>query len=55
MRGTLVQQIETRAPLTIMLETSVFLVLFFWRVSAMMLLGMVLFRTGILTGQRPAQ
>ncbi len=52
MRGSIAQQIATRAPVTATLQTVVFVMFFVWRVSAMMLLGMALYKTGVLTGRR---
>jgi len=51
MRGSFVDQLRTRAPLTLALETFVFAIFFFWRISALMLLGMALYKTGFLVAR----
>ena len=53
MRGSLIDQIRTRAPTTIALETFVFAIFFVWRVSGLMLLGMALYKTGFLLARLP--
>ncbi len=52
MRGSFLQQVITRAPATITLQTIVMLLHFIWRVSGMMLLGMALYRTGVLSASK---
>ena len=52
MRGSVLEQIAVRARTTIMLQTVVFFMFFAWRITAMMLLGMALYRTGFITGER---
>ena len=51
MRGSFAEQVATRAPLTLTLQTTVFVLFFLWRVSGMMLLGMALYKTGVLSGR----
>jgi uncharacterized protein len=52
MRGSFVEQLATRARTTIVLQTVVFLLIFAWRITAMILLGMALYRSGVITGER---
>jgi uncharacterized protein len=52
MRGSFLEQLATRAKTTFMLQTLVFLVALAWRITAMMLLGMALYKTGVITGIR---
>lgn len=52
MRGSFAEQVATRAPLTITLQTTVFFFYFVWRVSGMMLLGMALYKAGVLSAKR---
>ncbi|MFA8433005.1 MAG: DUF418 domain-containing protein [Marinifilaceae bacterium] len=44
-----------RIPLTIQLQVVGFMLMSFWRIVSMMILGMLLFRNGILTGQKSKQ
>ena len=46
---------ESNSEGALFLETFVFLTNFFWRVMGMMLLGMALFRSGVLSGERSAR
>jgi uncharacterized protein len=50
-RGGWLEQMELRVPGTIYIETTRFLMQTFWRVMAMMLLGMALFKWQILSGR----
>lgn len=50
-RGGWLKQMELRVPGTISIETTRFLMQTFWRVMAMMLLGMALFKWQILSGR----
>lgn len=52
MRGGWLNQMESRIPASIMMQTFLFLMMVFWRVTSMMLLGMALFKLGILTAQK---
>ena len=51
-RGGWLEQMELRIPGTVSVETTYFLKQTFWRVMAMMLLGMALFKWKILSGDR---
>ena len=51
-RGGYLQSIPLRIREALMLQTLVFLFEMMWRVCALMLLGMILFRTGFLSGER---
>lgn len=48
-RGTFGQQMEQRVSSTIEMQTTVFLLLFFWRISGLMLVGMACYKSGFLT------
>jgi uncharacterized protein len=48
-RGTFGQQMEQRVTSAIEMQTTVFLLLFLWRISGLMLLGMALYKSGFLT------
>ena len=51
-RGSWAAQVRTRAPISLMLETSAFLGFFLWRAGGLMLVGMALYRLGVLTASR---
>ncbi|MEQ9302027.1 MAG: DUF418 domain-containing protein [Cyclobacteriaceae bacterium] len=48
--GTFSQQMEARVEETIMMHTTVFLILFLWRISGLMLIGMALYKSGFFQG-----
>jgi uncharacterized protein len=50
--GSWTTQMEYRVPMTIFMETFVFFWFVFWRVLAMMLLGMALFKSGVLSAAK---
>jgi uncharacterized protein len=52
MRGSFLELLATRAKTTVLLQTLVFVVVLGWRITAMMLLGMALYKTGVITGER---
>ena len=52
MRGSWLKQMGTRVPASLMMQTFLFFLMVFWRVTSMMLLGMALFKLGILTAQK---
>jgi uncharacterized protein len=52
MRGNWLDQMEVRIPGAIFMQTMFFFIFSFWRVMAMMLLGMALFKWGVLSAQR---
>jgi uncharacterized protein len=52
MRGSYAEVVAHRAPLVAMTQTIYFMAFFFWRCSAMMLLGMALLKWGFLDGRR---
>lgn len=54
MRGNWLQQMESRIPSAIMLQTMIFFMEVFWHVMAMMLLGMALYKWNILNAARSA-
>jgi uncharacterized protein len=54
-RGSFADQTVVRAKSALNMETQVFLFFFLWRVSGMMLIGMALYKWGILTGGRSRQ
>jgi uncharacterized protein len=54
-RGGWLQQQTHRAPTAWALQTSYFALRGVWQTSGLMLLGMALFRLGVLTGERPAR
>ncbi|MHA7880325.1 MAG: DUF418 domain-containing protein [Saccharospirillum sp.] len=51
MTGTLAEQFRERAQWTLSMQTEGLLFVTFWHSSALMMLGMALYRTGFLTGQ----
>lgn len=48
--GTFSQQMEARVEETVMMHTTVFLILFLWRISGLMLIGMALYKSGFFQG-----
>jgi len=50
--GSYVEQMEGRIPMTLILQTQVFLFFFMWRAGGIMLIGMALFKWGVLSAQR---
>lgn len=53
MHGSYAEVVAHRAPFVMMTQTLYFIAFFFWRCSAMMLLGMALLKWGFLDGRRP--
>jgi uncharacterized protein len=51
-RGSFAEQTAMRAKSALNMQTQVFLFFFLWRVSGMMLIGMALYKWGMLTGGR---
>jgi uncharacterized protein len=51
-QGSWLDQMPTRARSSLAMQTLVFAIFTFWRASGLMLLGIVLFRIGVLTGAR---
>lgn len=52
MRGSYHEQMSLRVKEAVGLQTVVFMIEMFWRASAMMLLGMILYRKGILSAEK---
>ena len=52
MRGTYLKQMPLRMQVALGLQTVVFMIEIFWRTSAMMLLGIILYRKGILSADK---
>jgi len=52
MQGNFSEQMSVRVKSAIFMETFLFLMSTFWRVVAMMLLGMALFKSGVLTAEK---
>lgn len=52
MRGSYLEQMPLRVEDAIQIQTLVFIFEMFWRASAMMLLGMILYRKGILSAEK---
>ncbi len=52
MRGNWLEQMEQRIPGAIFMQTFFFAIYSFWRVMAMMLLGMALYKWGVLSAER---
>jgi uncharacterized protein len=52
MRGDWLQQMDQRVPSTVFMQTFLFLINVFWRVTSMMLLGMALFKWGVLSASK---
>ncbi len=50
--GTYMQQLVKRSSIALFLETSIFLMIFLWRAGGLMLVGMALFKWGILSAER---
>jgi uncharacterized protein len=50
--GTYMQQLAKRSSIALFLETSIFLMIFLWRAGGLMLVGMALFKWGILSAER---
>ena len=50
--GTWSEQFAVRTKSALMLETSVFLILFLWRAGGLMLVGMALYKVGVLTASK---
>ncbi len=55
MQGSWIQQMEIRAPGALFLQTFLFFWQSFWRVVSMMLLGMALYKWGILSAEKSKQ
>ena len=55
LRGGWMENFRHRAEMTIMMQTMAFAFYIFWRVTAMMLLGVALTKMGVLTGERSAR
>lgn len=53
-RGGWLAQMEQRVPTVIMFQTFVLVIWGFWRAAGLMLIGMALYKSGILSGTRPA-
>jgi uncharacterized protein len=52
MRGNWLQQMESRVPSTMMIQTMIFFMESFWHVMAMMLLGMALYKWRVLSAEK---
>jgi uncharacterized protein len=52
MRGSYLEQMPLRVEDAIQIQTLVFMIEMFWRASAMMLLGLILYRKGILSAEK---
>lgn len=50
--GTLSQQISYNSEAALMMETMVFFILMFWRAGGLMLIGMALYKWGVLSAQK---
>ncbi|MCY3548091.1 MAG: DUF418 domain-containing protein [Gemmatimonadetes bacterium] len=53
-RGTWAEQFRVRAPVALTVQTTAFLFLFLWRAGGLMLVGMALYRLGVLAASRSA-
>lgn len=53
--GTWMEQFSERSENALFLETGVFLMLFVWRAGGLMLVGMALYKWGVLTAERTAR
>ena len=53
-RGTWTEQLRVRAPVALTVQTTAFLFLFLWRAGGLMLVGMALYRLGVLSASRSA-
>jgi uncharacterized protein len=51
-QGGWIEQMEHRVPMSLKLHTFVFFVWAFWRAGGLMLVGMAMFKWGVLTGER---
>ena len=51
-RGTWTEQLRVRAPVALTVQTTAFLGLFLWRAGGLMLVGMALYRLGVLSASR---
>jgi len=51
-RGSWFEQLPVRSRTALMMETFVFAILFFWRAAGLMLVGMGLYKFGVLSGKR---
>jgi uncharacterized protein len=51
-RGGWLRQMPTRSEESLFFETTLFVTMYFWRAAALMLIGMALFKLGILEGAR---
>jgi len=54
-RGGWLEQMEQRVPTVVMFQTFVLAIWGFWRAAGMMLIGMALYKSGILGGERPTR
>ncbi len=54
-RGSWLEQMEVRAPTALMFQTFVLVLWGFWRAAGMMLIGMALYKSGILSARGPAR
>lgn len=54
-RGSFLDQLKYRSGEALFMQTGIFLMSTFWRITSMMLLGMVLYRRGILSAQRSSR
>jgi len=52
MRGSWMEQMDVRVKMSFFIQTFLFLWMTFWRVTSMMLLGMALFKWGVLAAER---
>lgn len=52
MRGGIVEQLGARVPVAVFMQTFLFIISVFWRVVSMMLLGMALFKNGVLLAKK---
>ena len=55
MQGTWAEQMTKRVPTTIFMQTFLFFIYMFWRVTGLMLIGMALYRWKVLTAERSSQ
>ena len=54
-RGSWLEQMSNRVPAAAMMHTAIFVFYLFWRVFGVMLIGMALFKWGVLTAERSKQ
>jgi len=52
LQGGWLEQMSIRVPASLLMQTFVFLIFFFWRAGGLMLVGMALFKWDVLTGER---